>query len=211
MRVTEDLYPASIARCQHLKVNGIQCGSPALSRRKFCYFHKQWHEAGVETKAHLAHGACFSQDLPLLEDANSIQVALMRVMYLVFTHQIDDKRAGLLLYALQTASANLRLTRFEPRPQQIVINRSGVRQTSLGDDAWYTEEFVDDGESDDDSEVEARARSGKARVDPTKPKPAASVDNWTGDEAMHGLKHAIRLMDEIEAEAETSADKARKK
>jgi hypothetical protein len=27
------------SRCQHIKVNGTQCGSPALRRHKFCFFH----------------------------------------------------------------------------------------------------------------------------------------------------------------------------
>ena len=47
-------------------------------------------------------------DLPVLEDANSIQVALMQVMRLLVSAQIDHKTASLLLYALQTASSNLR-------------------------------------------------------------------------------------------------------
>jgi hypothetical protein len=28
-----------VPRCQHVKVNGTQCGSPALRRRRHCYFH----------------------------------------------------------------------------------------------------------------------------------------------------------------------------
>ena len=51
--------------------------------------------------------------LPLLEDANSIQMALQQVMRLVLHHDVDYKTAGLLLYALQTASSNLRQTKFE--------------------------------------------------------------------------------------------------
>jgi hypothetical protein len=27
-------------RCQHIKINGTQCGSPALRRNRFCFFHK---------------------------------------------------------------------------------------------------------------------------------------------------------------------------
>ena len=35
-------YPANIRRCQHIKVNGTQCGSPALREEKCCYFHMRW-------------------------------------------------------------------------------------------------------------------------------------------------------------------------
>ena len=52
--------------------------------------------------------------LPVLEDANSIQIALMQVMRLILSGQLDPKTASLLLYALQTASSNLGRTNFEP-------------------------------------------------------------------------------------------------
>ena len=28
-------------RCQHIKTNGTQCGSPALKDNQFCYYHQQ--------------------------------------------------------------------------------------------------------------------------------------------------------------------------
>jgi hypothetical protein len=30
-------YPNSIPRCEHIKVNGTQCGSPALRSNHFCF------------------------------------------------------------------------------------------------------------------------------------------------------------------------------
>jgi len=160
MRCSEFIYPGNIARCQHVKVNGIQCGSPALKRRKFCYFHHQWHQRGIAPNA----TSCFALDLPLLEDANSIQVALMRVMHLLFTNQIDQKKAALLLYALQTASSNLRRTRFEPQPQKVVINPRDVPDTSLGDDAWYKEEFAED---EEEQEEETKTSAPAAHQEPS--------------------------------------------
>ena len=52
--------------------------------------------------------------LPVLEDADSVQVALMEILRLLMRQKLDPKRAGLLLYGLQTASANLKRTAFEP-------------------------------------------------------------------------------------------------
>ena len=46
-------------------------------------------------------------ELPPLEDANSIQIALMQVIDAILHNRLDSKRAGLVLYALQTASSNL--------------------------------------------------------------------------------------------------------
>src|SRR5271165_1418363 len=152
MRCSLFLYPASIARCQHIKVNGIQCGSPALKDRKFCYFHQRWHKSRIQINANRARRAKFSIDFPILEDANSIQVALMQTTRLLLTNQIDQKTAALILYALQTASSNLRDTEFEPRPQEVVIDPAGVPDTSLGDDAWYRDEFKDQPAADDETE-----------------------------------------------------------
>jgi hypothetical protein len=47
-------------------------------------------------------------DLPPIEDTASIQLALIDVLQALAANQIDPKRAGLLLYGLQVASANAR-------------------------------------------------------------------------------------------------------
>ena len=107
-------YPNSIPRCEHIKINGTQCGSPALKRNRFCFFHKRWHETRIVLNANRARRARAALDLPVLEDANSIQVSLMQVMRLILNGQVDPKTAGLLLYALQTASSNLSRINFEP-------------------------------------------------------------------------------------------------
>lgn len=76
----------------------------------------------------------------------------MQVMRLLLTNQIEHKTAALLFYALQTASSNLRNTRFEPQPQHVVIDPRGVADTNLGDAAWYKEEFEDEEESEEGEE-----------------------------------------------------------
>jgi len=144
MRISKFLYPPSIARCQHIKVNGVQCGSPSLKNRKLCHFHQHWQQGRIQLNANQARRSRYSLDLPILEDANSIQVALMQGMRLLLTNQVDHRTAALLFYALQTASSNLSRTTFEPRPQQVVIDPSSIADTSLGDDAWYKEEFTEE-------------------------------------------------------------------
>jgi hypothetical protein len=136
------LYPHSIPRCQHIKVNGTQCGSPALRRNRLCYFHKTWQGSRIALGANRARRASAVFDLPLLEDANSIQLALMQVMRLILSGQIDGKTAGLLLYALQTASSNLARTNFEPTIKtRVVIDPRTVDQTPLGEDPWNRDDY----------------------------------------------------------------------
>jgi hypothetical protein len=100
----------SIPQCQHIKINGVQCGSPALKDRSFCYFHFRMRiEAARRRQAPLQDWT-----FPLLEDANSIQYALMQTLDAVIHNKLDRKTAALILYGLQTASNNLRHLEFEP-------------------------------------------------------------------------------------------------
>jgi hypothetical protein len=124
-----------IPRCQHIKVNGIQCGSPALRTKKFCYFHYEWRKSHRCGTGALARGrrnsTSLAFELPPLEDANSIQLALMQVTGLLLSGRIDHKTAGLVLYALQTASSNLRNLALEPDWQKVVVNPRAVRHTPI--------------------------------------------------------------------------------
>jgi len=161
------LYPHSIPRCQHIKVNGTQCGSPALRRNRLCYFHKSWQGARIALGANRARRASAVFDLPLLEDANSIQLALMQVMRLILSGQLDGKTAGLLLYALQTASSNLARTNFEPTIKtRVVIDPRTVNQTPLGEDPWRREDYWDEEESEAEKPAEAVAAPNAAEESP---------------------------------------------
>jgi hypothetical protein len=131
-------------RCQHIKINGTQCGSPALRRNKFCFFHKKWHEQRILINARHARRVR-SIDLPVLEDANSIQVALMQVMRMTMSGELDNQKAGLLLYALQTASCNLRHTNFEPLMHDVVLDPRDAADTVLGQSQlWCDEDFEEE-------------------------------------------------------------------
>lgn len=191
MRYSSNIYPYTIARCEHIKVNGIQCGSPALKDRKFCFFHQRWHQKRLQIGANQARRARFI-DLPVLEDANAIQVALMQGLRLLLTNQIDHRTASLLFYALQTASSNLSRTRFEPLPTQVVIDPAGVADTNLGDQAWYREEFEQE-EQSDDAAADAESRDAACRVSAQEKKDAA------GENAPAGTSR--NTIDRIEAVA----------
>ena len=150
-------------RCQHIKINGTQCGSPALRRNKFCFFHKKWHEQRIRINATQARRAR-SIDLPVLEDANSIQVALMQIMRMTMSGELDTKKAGLLLYALQTASFNLRHTNFEPFMHSVVLDPRDAAVSLLGDSQlWCDEDFEEEEDQEEDAsdlaEIDAQAET----------------------------------------------------
>ncbi len=137
-------------RCQHLKTNGTQCGSPALRRKRFCYFHKRYQEERIRLTADRRRSpATFF--LPVLEDANSIQMSLMQIMRLLLTGQIEHKTASLLLYALQTASTNLRQTNFKPFVHEVILDPRDAGQSPLNEHhLWDDEDF----EEEEDEEVD---------------------------------------------------------
>ncbi len=147
-------YPVSIRRCQYIKSNGTQCGSPALRDEKYCHFHMQWSLKNRDINMNFHERGTIT--LPTLEDANSIQEGLAEVMRLLVTNQIDHRTAALLLHALRTASVNIRHASFEPEPTLVVIDSECVERRPLGATAWskvegreYDEVESDHGENDD--------------------------------------------------------------
>ena len=141
-------------RCQHLKINGTQCGSPALRRNRFCFFHKRFQDERIHLHADRVRRAA-SFVLPVLEDANSIQVALMQVMRLLVSKQIEHKTASLLLYALQTASTNLRRTNFNPVRHDVILDPRAASDTPLGERIWSDDDF--DEEEDNESNADRKS------------------------------------------------------
>ena len=150
------LYPITVKRCQHIKVNGTQCGSPALRDGKCCYYHVRYHWPELEA---LQNNNEWRKPTATLEDANSIQVSLANVMERLVMQEIDHKTAALLLYALQTASMNLKRTSLEPElPTQVVIDRESVANRPIGASAWSR---VEGREYDDLSGDDPNDESGR--------------------------------------------------
>jgi len=145
-------------RCQHIKINGVQCGSPALRRNRFCFFHKQYQNQRIRLSADRRRRGTATFILPVLEDANSIQMAIMQIMRLILTGEIEHKTASLLLYALQTASTNLRSTKFDPQMHTVILDPRAARITPLNYRAWEDDEFEDEDEEEELDEVEAHVQ-----------------------------------------------------
>jgi len=151
-------YSPNIARCQHIKVNGTQCGSPAVRSNHFCFFHKRWRDQRVSVSSSRKSGKA-ALELPVLEDANSVQVTLMQVMRLLLAGQIEHRTASLMLYGLQTASSNLRSANFEPaHKENIVIDPGSVDDTLLGDSIWSNADFEEEEDSGEEEEVEPASK-----------------------------------------------------
>jgi hypothetical protein len=88
-------------RCRWIKQDGTACGSPQMRKHIYCFAHRQMMEARA-----------LALRLPALEDANAIQIGLMRVQKALIEDTITTKKAGLLLYSMQLALANVGQTTF---------------------------------------------------------------------------------------------------
>jgi hypothetical protein len=116
-QLRENLGRANDApRCMYVKPDGLRCGSPRMKGGELCYTHQRMERA-----------RSLRLRMPPLEDANSIQVAIMEVDRAMLDHQITSKDAGLLLYSLQIATANLKNVTFHKNSAEMVLEQTEAK------------------------------------------------------------------------------------
>jgi len=121
------LYPT----CQHIKTNGEFCQAPALTNSNRCYFH-----SNIERRRRASAQITRRQNstdaiqIPPLEDANAVQVAIMETIDGLVDGRLTTKHAQVILGALRTASVNLRHTNFAADPEKAAAEQA----TEISDD-----------------------------------------------------------------------------
>ena len=158
--------------CIRIKANGEPCGSPALRGQKLCYFHYRWeHPSAAPAPPPKPEIPAAPDrlpaplDIPFLEDADSIQVALSRVTRAILSGALDYRIATLALWALQTASSNCRhlhppevyVTDFDPSNPDL--------ETDPPDDATDAPDEPDDADHSQDRLESSLASLFKLRAD----------------------------------------------
>ena len=91
----------AMPRCRWIKQGGTTCRSPQMKNHIYCFAHTQMAEAQA-----------LALRLPPPEDANAIQVGLMRIQKALIEDTITTRKAGLLLYSMQLALTNVGQTTF---------------------------------------------------------------------------------------------------
>src|SRR5271156_6424014 len=97
--------------CRHIFTSGRKCQSPALKDQDFCYFHSNTRKRPArKDEAYEPYIAPqdTAHNLPPLEDADAIQLAISDVVLALAANRIDPRRARILIYGLQVASQNHR-------------------------------------------------------------------------------------------------------
>ena len=106
--MTKPLPPhPNVRKCTHIKVTGQQCGSPALRREFFCYFHTRVIK-GVQQRVDMR-----LDSMALLEDCEAIQLSIMHVVDGLVKGTLDPTRARLIIQALRIAARNAKNVRFD--------------------------------------------------------------------------------------------------
>ena len=127
-------------QCRHILISGHRCQSPCLraategQHEPFCYYHHTTRRPAPHrhlnrlqsTQTHtIDHaGGPIPFVLPHIEDASSIQLAINEIVLRITLGDLDNRRAGLLLYAMQIAAVALRATSTTQQPATRNSSRS---------------------------------------------------------------------------------------
>ena len=111
-------------RCRWVRQDGTNCGSPQTRNHIYCYAHRQMMEARA-----------LALQLPAAEDANSIQVGLMRIQKALIDDTISTKKAGLLLYSMQLAMTNVGQTTFGKAADDDLVTDTVEEQDAIQEEA----------------------------------------------------------------------------
>ncbi|HZS28202.1 MAG TPA: hypothetical protein VFB76_13310, partial [Candidatus Angelobacter sp.] len=138
-------------RCRWVRQDGTSCGSPQIRKHIYCYAHKQM----MESRA-------LALRLPALEDANAIQISLMRVQKALIDDTITAKKAGLLLYSLQLAMTNVGQTTFgEADEQELVTDLVDEEEAISGAAISHQRSAISKTFTTEDTESTEKRKSGK--------------------------------------------------
>src|SRR5271157_298240 len=136
--------PANVKLCLHVKEDGGFCHCPALGGRQYCYRHLRLRGQQMRMARAIAQRQPYHPVLPPLEDMNAVQAALTHVTAALTAGLLERRHAGLLLYALQQASSNLRfLARTQTQAQATLAPEAGQQATApeVGEPQRVVEEY----------------------------------------------------------------------
>jgi hypothetical protein len=183
-------------RCQWVRQDGTSCRSPQMKQHIYCFAHMQMAEARD-----------LMLKLPPPEDANAIQVGLMRIQKAVIEDTISMKKAGLLLYSMQLALTNVGQTTFgQAKDEEMVRETVDEDEAFREKQASSTETRRHGGEAREEKNLplmDADERGLKVEIRPVEWKPTPDMyrmDTREGREAYEeSLRRQIRTAGDLEA------------
>jgi hypothetical protein len=110
--------------CRHIFTDGHRCGSPAIGRQNFCFYHR------AARPAVSMNGRPSYFPMPLIGDRAAIQNAIFEILNRASSGDIQYREASTLLYGLQLASNNLNrietaIPTTEPLVEETIMDPEG--------------------------------------------------------------------------------------
>ena len=100
--------------CEHVKMDGIRCGSPALHGGQYCYYHDGQYRAvpsrlipGI-TVSHREESIGRRRPSCRPQSAEDVQIGFMQMIYVVAGERLEPRRARLILSELKRAAMEIR-------------------------------------------------------------------------------------------------------
>jgi hypothetical protein len=118
-------------RCRWVRQDGTSCRSPQMKQHIYCFAHMQMAEARTLLLL-----------LPPPEDANAIQVGLMKIQKAMIEDTISTKKAGLLLYSMQLALTNVGQTTFGKAKDEEMVRDTVGEEDAISEEARCNQHSV---------------------------------------------------------------------
>jgi hypothetical protein len=115
------MQDTNFAPCKHLHSTGNPCGSPSLRGEEFCYFH---HPTRRPRRTRGRKPRLPTFNLPTLDDRNSIQRSVAKVVSRVLSGRLDPQRAQVLLHLLRLVNL---AGPGDTRPLDTLIEQAQIR------------------------------------------------------------------------------------
>lgn len=93
--------------CRHIFADGHRCGSPALRKEQFCYYHHITRRPKPRAGKFSHLDAQEPFDLPVVEDRDSALLVASQILSRIASNDLDTNRAGRLIAGLRVAVALL--------------------------------------------------------------------------------------------------------
>jgi hypothetical protein len=150
LRLKARLQVADAApRCRWVRQDGTSCGSPQMKKHIYCFAHRQMMEARA-----------LALSLPAPEDANAIQIGIMRIQKALIEGTISTKSAGLLLYSMQLALQNVGQVTFGQAKTVELVTETVSEQEAFRQNQTPTTETRRHGEEKSQNQTFETRRNG---------------------------------------------------
>jgi|ERR1051326_2911826 hypothetical protein len=93
------------ARCQHMHLNGEQCGAPRVRGKKLCHMHERMEQSKAESENLATMINAWS-----MEDPDTIQAAIQGLQRAIMGGKLTTAQVGQLAYTIQLAAWNVTRT-----------------------------------------------------------------------------------------------------